>query len=653
MRQSNFGVLCCALLLSIGLLGCSDSNNNNNSNNPEPALMAGAASRSILPTVSGGRDYLQDAPGWPAAADLDADDPGIFVVLWDQGEVDVGNGEDDASWVHDDVRATALALEKDGQRVVLVSSDTYMHFKADTDEIARQARAGLTQEWADVEILITATHNHHGPQTAFGVNNDWYALAVEQIAGAVVDAVAALQPATASVVAGEHDYGSTDQRDPHIMDNRLNVLAIDAAESGDAIAAVVQWNAHPETTLGWSPPAESAGLDEACPLKGWEGNNCSAKGRYFSGDYPGVLQARLKASRGGEVLYFNGALGVQVGPGEAPNWVIDEDHPIGNGKTAPDGAIPLTTCDDEDSQYKCKSFAKTESTGTELANAVSALLENAEFLDIEEISVRQESFFSRLTNIGFRVLIGQGELGWQAPTAYKCGEEENSEKPFTEETCVDTDSATETDPVLTPVVDAEIASGDVMQTRIVHLDLGDVGFLFMPGELSPELVIGLPEDFNTAPPEKYYDEPELHAVGADYVIPGYLLSLVDESITFTIGLGTDQLGYFVPVSEYRLRCHGLSLSALPGTSCQDLADRGVIESPDWVSGLTCQSITDDPDALEALGADGPAVTAVCRYGQMVGRELGEPDGHYEETNAAGWDLVEDLWSAAERLFGES
>ena len=103
-------------------------------------------------------------------------------------------------------------------------------------------------------------------------------------------------------------------------------------------------------------------------------------------------------------------------------------------------------------------------------------------------------------------------------------------------------------------------------------------YAFKP-ELTSELIIGLPDDFATAPPEKYNRNPEEHTVGADYIIPGHYLSLVDESITFTIGLGTDQLGYFVPASEYRLQCHALSLAALPGTSCQDLADRGIIESP--------------------------------------------------------------------------
>jgi hypothetical protein len=46
-----------------------------------------------------------------------------------------------------------------------------------------------------------------------------------------------------------------------------------------------------------------------------------------------------------------------------------------------------------------------------------------------------------------------------------------------------------------------------------------------------------------------------------------------------------------------------------------------------------------------------AIVATCRYGQALGRELGEPAGHYEETNSAGWDLVDDTWAAALELFG--
>jgi len=588
-------------------------------------IYAGAASRSILPTVAGTHDYLNDVnvPGWPAAAELNPDNPGLFVPAWDQGRVDVGNGSEDGSWVHDDLTTTAVALKRGDDRIILVSTDTYMHFAPDADEIERRAQAALPADWANVPIIVSAIHNHHGPDTAFSVNDQWYALLADQVSAAVAEAVSELQEATVSVAAGQHGYGVADARDPIIMDRRLNVMTIDAAASGDAIATLVQWNSHPETTLGWEPPADAAHLSEACAAKGWEGDDCFAEGRYFTADYAGVLRARLASSRGGEVFYVNGPLGSQIGPGRAPTWVVDETHPVTADGTAPAGAVPLTTCDDREPLY-CRSFAKTESIGTELAHAVDALISNAKPLNVTELTLRSESFFTRMTNIGFRVLLSDGSLGWTEPVLYNCDGHPSNDN------CVIAPNESEDDPVITPFFGSQVVVGDVVQTRIQHLDLGDVGFLFMPGELPPELVVGLPDDFESAP-EKYYREPDLHAVGAEYEIPGYLLSLVDEDITFTVGLGSDELGYWVPVSDY--------------------AEAGVIESPDYVSGTICSAITDDPDALAALGDDGPAVQAICRYGQALGRELGEPDGHYEETNSVGWDVVLDLWAAAERLFG--
>ncbi len=607
----------------------------------DPAgLRAGSATRSILPTVDGSRDFLDQAPGWPTADEVDPDDPGVFVAEWDQGRVDVGNGSEDSAWVHDDLSVVAVALDRGGERTVIVSSDTYMHFAADADEIVRRAHEALPDDWAEVPILVAATHNHHGPDTAFSINDDWYSEMADQAADAVVGAVEALQPATASVASGSHGYGVADVRDPIVMDRRLNVLTLDGADSSEAIATIVQWNSHPETTLGWEPPADAAGLDEACATKGWEPDDCTAEGRYLTADYPGVLRDRLAETRGGDVLYVNGPLGSQIGPGQAPTWVVDADHPVTDDGTAPEGAEPLTTCDEGD-PLLCRSLAKTESIGTQLAAAVTDLVAEAEPLDVAGVTVETEPFFTRLTHIGFRVLLADGTLGWQDPELFTC------DGHPAEDTCEPAAEDTEEDPVITPLADSEVVIGDVIQTRIVRLDLGDVGFMFMPGELPPELVVGLPDDFASAP-EQYFREAGLHDV-SDYEIPGHLLDLVDEDITFTVGLGTDELGYYVPVGDYRLTCTDLALP--DGATCADLAARDVIPAPEYIDGTTCDEITEDPAALEPLGDDGPAVAAICRYGQALGREIGEPDGHYEETVAAGWDMVEDLWAGARRLYG--
>ncbi len=612
---------------------------------PDTGLQAGAASRSVLPTVSNARAFVSKAPGWTRVdtTPFDPNDPGVYVPDWDQGQVDVGNGAADAAWVHDDLRVSALALEKDGQQVILVSADVYMVFSPDADEIAKRAHDSLPADWRDAPVLIAATHDHHGPDTAFSVNDDWYELFATEVAGAVVDAVDALQPATLEVASGEHRFGMNDSRDPVVIDPNLRLLIARRAGTPEVIGSVVQWTDHPETTLGWSPP-NVRNLRKICAEQIWTVDDCTAEGRYFTADYPGVMREHLQRDLGGEVLYFNGALGSQVGPGQAPTWLIDPAHPVGDGWTVPKNSFPLGTCDSP-GLYLCQSFAKTEAIGVQLADAVMTLASKSTPVDVTTLKVRHEEFYTRLTNIGFRMLIADGDLGWKSPTLYTC-----AGGVLDDAHCTGDAGATEDDVVLTPLTGSKIRVGDVLKTRLVHLDLGDVGFLFMPGELPPELVIGLPSDFD-ASPEKYYRDPvERHAAGAAYTFPGYLLSLVDESTTFTVGLGTEELGYFVPLSDYRLRCADAVLPR--GVTCASLFADGFIEFADAVSGATCKSITDDPAALVLYPqAVGEAIGAVCRYGQALGRELGEPQGHYEETNAAGWDLVDDLWKAATQLFG--
>ena len=639
------------IVLFLSLVACSSSDSGAVPSGPEDtevpdtslpsesSLLAGSASASVLPTVNGTTDYLLEAPGWSDTV-VNPTDIGVYVPMFDQGSVDVGNGSGDASWVHDDVQAAAIALDNNGERAIVVTVDVYMIFSVDGDEIARRAKEQLPEDWQEVPVLINATHNHHGPDTAFSINDDWYSHMADVVAAVVVAAVADLQPATATAISGEHRFGMNDGRDPIVFDPRLNVLDLKNAENGSAIATVVQWNSHPEVTLGWDPP-EVPNLAAICVEKGWDADSCSADGRYFTADYPGVLRENLQAAGFGDILYLNGPLGNQIGPGGSDIWDVTQTHPLGNGWNAPANAQPVPGCED----LRCRNFARTEAIGVQLSQAVMDLVASADVITVEKVSLTAQSFYTNLTNIGFRLLIADGDLAWQDPVLYVC----EVDKPKTDETCVSDDGAVETDPVLTPLTDSEIRVGNVFKTRISFLDLGSVGFIFMPGEVPPELVVGLPTDFDTNTAKYYLDGPGLHAEGVDYDFPGYLMSLVERDVLFTVGLGTEQLGYWVPVSEYRLKCLEIALPV--GVTCADLNARGIIEHPDAVGGLTCKKITDDVAALEEYGDDAAAVAAVCRYGQALGRELGEPEGHYEETNAAGWDLVDDMWDAATVLFG--
>ena len=598
-----------------------------------PPVKAGAASRSVLPLVDGSRAYLR--AGLPS--DHDAISPGVFVPEWDDGRVAVGNGDSMSHWVHDDLRVRALALsELSGEHLtVLLSADVYMIFRADADLIRQKVAARLPGR--DVEVLVGSTHNHHGPDTAFDVNHDWYEEMTDQAADAAVEAVRRLRPARLKAGSGEHWFGM-DDGDPQVIDPSMNVLQV-VGTNRRVIGTVVQWNNHPETTLNWSPPAD---LSEDCAVLGLEGDDCHAEGRYFTSDYAGVLSRTIERRTGAEALYFVGALGHLVGPGGASVWEVDGSHPLGNHFDPPPGAaVP----GGDGFSYTDKNFRRAVVIGEQAAMAALRIIDRAESIRASEIDYRRQPFYSRLSNIGFRVLLvvdpqtGFTQLGHVPPLAYACP----ASGPKTDATCRSEGLATEEDPFV-----GTIRRGDHLRSEVGYLRIGPVGMMFLPGEVAGELVIGLPAEFRLDP-GRWYEEPiELNAFGDDYTTPGYVLNRMHDRYRFTIGLGNDELGYIFPISNWRVRCIADEIGG-PG-ACQALHDAGVIEFPDAVAGATCKAITDEPQRLEQYPADARlAVSASCRYGQA----LGEAEGHYEETTSAGWDLAQDTLAAVAALTGDN
>lgn len=600
-------------------------------------VMAGAASRSVLPLVDGSLRYTR--AGFPS--ELDAISPGIFVPAWDDGRIAVGNGDAESHWVHDDLRVRALALRERASKdvTVLLAADLYMIFRTDADSIRAKVEERLPRQLKGrVELVVGSTHNHHGPDTAFDVNHDWYEHMTGQVADAVVEAVGELRPARLRVGEGEHWFGMDDGTDPQVIDPRMNVLQA-VATNGRVVGTVVQWNNHPETTLNWAPPAD---ITAACGALGWTGDSCTAEGRYFTADYPGVLSRTVSERVGGETLYFVGALGEIVGPGGASVWEVDSGHPLGDQFHPPAGAaVPGGAA----FTYTDENFRRAVVIGEQAARAALGIIDDSEWIGKPTMSYRDQAFYSRLTNIGFRVLLvvdpatGFTELGHLPPTAYTCP----ATGPKTDATCTDVGLATEEDPVA-----GTIRTGDHLRSAVGYLRIGPVGMMFLPGEVAGELVAGLPAEFRSDP-GRWYEEPAgLHAFGDDFTTGGYVHQRMHDRYEFTVGLGNDELGYIFPISNWRVACVADEFAG-PGT-CQALHDAGVIEHPDAVAGTTCKAITEDPSLLEAYPPDAAlAVSASCRYGQA----LGEAQGHYEETNSAGWDLAADMMAAVAALTGDA
>ena len=214
--------------------------------------------------------------------------------------------------------------------------------------------------------------------------------------------------------------------------------------------------------------------------------------------------------------------------------------------------------------------------------------------------------------------------------------------PKNDSTCAPDELATTADPVL-----GEIRLGDHTRSQVAYLRIGPVGMMWLPAEAGPESTIGMPAGYLASPENWHADDPSLHAFGADYVTGGYVKNRMADQYRWIVGLGNDELGYVVPLSDYRISCVADEFAG-PGT-CAALHAAGVIEFPDAIAGATCKAVTEDPSLLAAYGPAAEAVAGSCRYGQA----FGEAEGHYGETNSVGWDLEADILAAVAGLTGST
>lgn len=632
MLKRALALAAATALLATPVMAAPGGNGNGPKAGP-PIIKVGAASRSVLPTVDGSHAYLDDVDPDPT----DPYSPGLPVPSWDQGRVAVGNGEAESYWVHDDMRVTAIAFQEQRgkQTTVVVAANLYMIFRNDAEAIrAAVAERVGPSVFRRLDIAIHADHNHHGPDTAFDVNHEWYDFMIEQTADAIVEAIDDVRPARLDVAETEHWFGLRDSRDVQVIDPTLGVLRA-TATNGDTIATMMFWANHPEVTLFWDPPVSAIADD--CIVLGLEGTDCNAGDRYFTGDFPGWANRIVSDEIGGETMFINGAVGDLITPLGAAVWEVTDEAPLGNGLTAPAGAEPPLGA----SNFTERNFRRTYLVGRELATAALDALESAEPITDPSIDYTVEPMFTRMSNIGFRFLSvvddsGYASLGHTPGDLYNCP----PLGPKTVDTCVPDDLAVEADPLL-----GAIRVGDHSRSEVAYLRVGPVGMMWLPAEVGPESTIGLPADYLATPEAWHLDDPALHAFGEENQPSGYVKNRMDDEYRWVVGLGNDEMGYAVPLSDYRVYCVADDLAG-PGT-CQFLHDNGLIEFPDAIAGATCKAVTEDPSLLADYGPAAEAIAGSCKYGQA----FDEADDHYEETNSVGWDMETDILSAVARITG--
>jgi hypothetical protein len=337
-----------------------------------------------------------------------------------------------AKGVHDDLQATALVLEHDGQPFVLVELDLV---GLDASDVALFAAALAPYGVDPAHLVVASTHTHAGPDTmgiwgpdatTSGRCPAYIGWLVDTVTALVKGLAPAMVPVSLAVTEAQVDEPGSDFpalvrdfSDPFVIHNRLGVASF-KDEAGAAVATLVNWHAHPETMIGSDRVAA---------------------------DFPRYLRRAVEKAVGGTCLYLSGTLGgLQVPLDLKVPQYTPEGQPV-----LVEGEKVYVAANDE---------VKEWSLGYALAGYVLAALEGATPVPAPGISVETVTVTLPVTNPNIYImnklaLVNPMDLETtSAPECHKYG---------------------------------------CLHQAVSMLSLGTLHLLALPGEVLPESSLGRPD----------------------------------------------------------------------------------------------------------------------------------------------------------------
>ena len=298
------------------------------------AFRAGAAYRAITPEVHAGA-------------------PPVYLAGFGQNRI--------ATAIHDPLFVRCLALAAGKKPVVLCGVDLIGLFLDDVEKIRQAAR---TQLGRDVDIVISATHSHDGPDTmglwgpragVTGLQEPYNQFVIQRATEAVVSAVKGMKRATLFLAKTNFaDLKSFihDSRPPVVNDAELLALTV-KDHRNRTIATLVNWANHPEAM--------------------------GSANTQVSADYPAAFYRVMETLRGGTAVFMNGAVG---------------------GMQSPLGAAILDPTTRALAPKNSVRFAET--IGERLADLAHDALNNAKPTRIDRLEYHEKRILIPVANEGFR-----------------------------------------------------------------------------------------------------------------------------------------------------------------------------------------------------------------------------------------------------------
>lgn len=423
----------------------------------------------------------------------DGEGDGTFQALWLAG---FGNGRAMAS-VHDAIEARAIVLESGDTSVAIVTLDVVGWFYDDTTIIREAvAAAGSTIDL----VIVQATHNHEAPDTMgqwggrFGERgvDERY---MQQIIDGSVEAILAAESARTevSMVVGVADSAAPfgDKGTANTVRDSRDPVVID--EDVGAAAFVDGSGQTVATLVNWGNHPEVLDDDnlELTSDFPWALRDAVENGLSYT--------TRTQAGRGGVTVYLQGTVGGLMTP------------------------LGVTVTDWDGVDHADAGFDKARALGDLIGGLALDALDSGETVDRPLVSFGVLGVELPIENFGFQALFLM-EVFEREIFGY------DDSRPF--------------DDYNVPYIDTEMNL----------VTVGPLRMLTVPGELTPELAIG------------GYDGSRVNSSTVDFVDPTnpappdvsrapqgpFLKEQMAGSYNWILGLGNDELGYFVPDYNYVL-----------------------------------------------------------------------------------------------------
>lgn len=372
-----------------------------------------------------------------------------------------------ATAVHDPLLVRAVVLSDGRTKVALLCADL-VGVMLPTVKAVREKLTGFDY------VLVSATHNHEGPDTiglwgpspfATGVDEAYMAKLVEACVKAAQQADKAATPAVASYGTAKDESLLGDSRLPKVRDGVLRVLVFHHRdEPAKRLGVFVQWNCHPEAM--------------------------GSRNTQVTADFCWATVAALRKKYDCPIAYFTG--------------------PVGGLMAPPDGVVR----DEDGNELHEGDFAYTQRYGEMVAALAARAIDDAKPVTLTPIERATRRVMLPLTN---PLYIAAWKTGMIRRDAFvwtgdwrKAGRQVRPDEPL--------------DPSVTFAVDTEVG----------YLRLGEVHAAAIPGEIYPELIYGRFE--NPADPNADYPDAPLEKHAAA-LLPGdkqLFLGLANDEIGYII-----------------------------------------------------------------------------------------------------------------------